>query len=275
VAVVVPVFGQVALALRCVGALDRLTPPNVELIVLDDAGPEPVAESALAATVASGRSWRLIRHERNVGFVGTVNELFELTAPRDVVVVNSDVEVLPGWFDALASAVGERVASASTMADHGGILSLAGLPATEDADLGPRLAVVRGAVPVSARIPVAVAHCTWFRRAALEDVDRFDERFAPGYGEEVDWSLRAAARGWHHVAALGSFVRHAQGASFGRGRGLFTLQRRHELLLLTRYRTRWWGLRRFARDPATDLAAARRTLETALSAAGGGSRGLP
>jgi GT2 family glycosyltransferase len=267
-----PVFGQLELVRQALSALDAHTPVGVELIVIDDCGPQRLDDRSVAQCLPSGRAWRLLRHDANRGFVGSVNHLFDLAGQRDVVVVNSDVTVLPGWFQALAAAASsERVASASSMADNGGILSV---PALAEQLTAAQLEDLRNQLETAAPIPVAVAHCTWFSRGALAAIGGFDERFSPGYGEEVDWSLRAGQAGFIHRAALGSFVRHAGSASFGAHRELFTLQRRHEMLLLLRYRRRWFAIRRFARDPHTELARGKARIARYIGTVTSGSKPL-
>ena len=50
--------------------------------------------------------------------------------------------------------------------------------------------------------PTAVGHCMYIRRACLDEVGELDvENFGLGYGEENDFSLRAAANGWRNVIA--------------------------------------------------------------------------
>jgi GT2 family glycosyltransferase len=263
--VAVPVYGQLDLVRRCLTAIDRQTPADVGLLVIDDHGPERLTDNGVAELLDSNRAWRFVSHRDNVGFVGSVNEAFDTTGRADVVVVNSDVEVLPGWFEALTGAANSRadVASISSLADNGGILSV---PALAGHDLTPgEWAMVRAALPAVAEIPVAVAHCTLFTRAALDTIGGFDLAFAPGYGEEVDWSLRASRRGMHHLASLHSYVLHAQSASFGRAEGLFSLQRRHELRLLARYRRQWFAIRAFARRTDSGLAAGLAAVDSELS----------
>jgi GT2 family glycosyltransferase len=254
--IVVPAYGNLDGLARCIESVDQHTDPQVPLLVIDDCGPQPVPDSFLA--LPSGRPTELVRNRGNLGFVGTANVAFERCA-GDVVLVNSDVTVLPGWFAGLTVAVrsSDRVASASALADRGGILSVPAFEQVTPTVLG----AVRRALPPAARLPVAVGHCTWFTRAALDDVGPFDPAFSPGYGEEVDWSLRAAARDWRHVAALHAAVRHAEAGSFGTGRHRDALRRRHELLLARRYPRQFVAVRRFARDRGTELAAALRTIQ--------------
>jgi GT2 family glycosyltransferase len=262
---VVPVYGRIDLAERCLRAIDDRTNVSVPLLLIDDCGDPPLTPEFVARTIRSGRRTTFVQHAENQGFVATMNEAFERTGSGNVVLVNSDVTVLAGWLPALQLALSAvpDLASASALADHGGILSLPGLaefrtlPANE---VARRIDALRATVHYAALIPVAVGHCTLFNRSALRHVGGFDTAFSPGYGEEVDWSLRAIRLGWRHVAALHSFVLHEEGASFGVDRPRERLRRRHELTLAARYPRRFVGIRRFARSPDTDLHRALSTL---------------
>ncbi|HJP99969.1 MAG TPA: glycosyltransferase [Jatrophihabitans sp.] len=260
----IPVYGRLELLQRAVRAVDRHTPVEIELVLIDDCGPDRLTESMLAEWLTSARAWRLIRHQTNAGFVSNANEFFELAGDSDVIVLNSDVEVLPGWFEGLRAAITSkpRAASASAMADNCPLLEV---PELARPGAQASLAAVRVAVPVAAKIPVAVGHCTWFHRRALAEVGSFDRAFDPGYGEEVDWSMRASKTGWLHLAALHSFVLHEGGASFGWRRGW--LRRWHELRLLRRYPLRWCWLRLVARNHHTAFGRARRRICKILRAA--------
>jgi GT2 family glycosyltransferase len=257
--IVVPVYGQLHLVERCLRAIDEQTFVSVPVLVIDDCGPQPITEQAVRAALGSGRAFRLIRHEANQGFVATMNHAFAICPASDVVVVNSDVAVLPGWLAALQDALDATAATASTsaVADNGGILSVAALAELRvDAPevIRQRLEHARAGVSAAVEIPVAVGHCTYFSGRALAEVGGFDPVFSPGYGEEVDWSLRAAQHGWRHVVAMHSYVLHDEGASFGAGSAREQLRRRHELRILARYPRSFVRLRRFARDPSSPLA---------------------
>ncbi len=81
-------------------------------------------------------------------------------------------------------------------------------------------------------IPVGVGFCLYMRRDCLRDVGGFDAAlFGKGYGEEVDFCLRARRRGWSHQLAADVFVYHAGGVSFG-GRRAALLERSQRLLNL-------------------------------------------
>jgi hypothetical protein len=74
----------------------------------------------------------------------------------------------------------------------------------------------------------------FIRRACLQAVGPFDEAaFGRGYGEENDFSRRAAAAGWRNVLAADVFVYHRGAVSFGAGR--FELMKQAEAALLARH----------------------------------------
>ena len=239
----VPVYGQLELAARAVRAIDRTSTADAPLLVIDDAGPERVDEAWLRAVVTSGRTCRLLRHEHNRGFVASANEAIAARTGGGVVVVNSDVVVFEGWLEALRTAAEQTaVASVTAVTNHGSVAtSVAAARCASSEELASMAAAARDSHRTPVPIPVAVGHCTLLTDAALADVGSFDEAFSPGFGEEVDWSIRATRRGWRHLAHPGVVVWHEGGSSFGRAGWA---RRRHELILLRRYPTEVLGFRR-------------------------------
>jgi hypothetical protein len=64
-------------------------------------------------------------------------------------------------------------------------------------------------------LPTGVGFCFYVGRDCLDDVGPFNtSAFGRGYGEENDFCLRAAARGWRNIAACDVLVRHTGEASF-------------------------------------------------------------
>lgn len=265
VTVVVPVYGSVDLASACLRSLALTLPRDVHLMVVDDLG-EPRITAEQVRVAVGGRQAQLVLNPVNRGFVGTVNDAAASRPDDDLVIVNSDVQVLAGWFEPLVTAAysSSTTASATALADNGGIVSV---PEIGEAALRDAAWVERTRASVSAvldipwvRVPVAVGHVCLLRRDALDVIGGLDPVFSPGYGEEVDWSHRASRAGLHHVAALTSWATHADGASFGDRRS--ALRRDHEWVLLRRYPWRTVSLRVHARSPrspwrhALDLVAA-------------------
>lgn len=219
--VVMPVYGSRALVLQAIDSVFAAeTKEAYELVVVDDASPDPVLRGELEALARAGLITLLV-NERNLGFVGSVNRGFALHADRDVVLLNSDTKVFGGWLDRLMAALRtERTATATPLSNAATILSYPAtlcdnrLPADAQVAQWDGLCAVLDAPLVE--IPTGVGFCMAVRRACLDQIGAFDgERFGRGYGEENDFCLRATSAGWRHVAASGLFVWHRGGASFG------------------------------------------------------------
>ncbi len=222
--VVMPVYGGRAMALQAIDSvLGAATREAFELVVVDDASPDPLLRGELQALAEAGLI-TLMENERNVGFVGAVNRGIALHPGRDVVLLNSDVRVFGDWLDRLLAALRTpRTATATPLSNAATILSYPAtlcenrLPADLDIAQWDRLCAATDFPPVE--IPTGVGFCMAVRRACLDQVGAFDqERFGRGYGEENDFCLRAAAAGWRHVAATSLFVWHRGGTSFGEER---------------------------------------------------------
>jgi GT2 family glycosyltransferase len=220
--VVVPVYGGRQLALQTIDSvLAAEGRTSYELIVVDDASPDPMLRSELRQLAEKG-FLTLLTNERNIGFVGTANRGFALHADRDVVLLNSDTRVFDGWLDRLTAALhgASRTGTACPLSNSATILSYPiplrdnhRLPGMDFAELD-RVCAQVGDAPVE--VPTAVGFCMAVKRACLDEVGLFDtEQFGRGYGEENDFSLRAAAAGWRHMAATDVFVWHRGGGSFG------------------------------------------------------------
>jgi GT2 family glycosyltransferase len=244
VIVCVPLYGAHNDFVSCLRSLLAHTPAATPILIADDATPDERSRAFIDELAAAGISeHRLIvlRQPENLGFPGNVNAAFAAAGRADVVLVNSDCQVAERWLDGMRDAAlsDARIATASALTNHGTLLSvprrnrpMSDLP--QDVSLDAAAAAIRAGSPrLRPRIPTAVGHCVYVRRAALDLVGPFDQSFAPGYGEEVDFSQRCLVHGLCHVVADDVFVLHRGGASLApEGR---ELQDRHERMLKVRY----------------------------------------
>ena len=218
--VVVPVYAGLDETLACLrSVLETTDRATVELVTVWDCGPEPKLLSALRDLAAQGLITLLVNDE-NRGFPGSVNRGMALRPEDDVVLLNADAEVFPGWLPRLSAAAYAHpdIATATPFANNGSIMAY---PASDDLDCDSdqareldRLFATNAAASVD--LPTGVGFCLYIKRATLMQIGLFEEQaFGPGYGEENDFCLRASAAGWRHVAAVNLFVRHSGGRSFG------------------------------------------------------------
>ena len=236
VAIVVPVYGKTATVLACLDSVFATLSPPHRIIVVDDASPDPDLRQALDRLAQEGRV-RLVRHARNQGFPTSANDGMTAAAGNDVILLNSDTLVPPGWLERLRDAchAAPDIGTATPFSNDASILSYPGPTGTNAL---PDLAATRLLDAAAHRanggdvvdIPVGVGFCLYIRRDCIDAVGPFRaDVFAQGYGEENDFCLRARHLGWRSVAVPGVFVAHLAGASFGpAGRHLRT---RNEALL--------------------------------------------
>lgn len=221
--VVVPVYNAVAELKACLGALARTLRSDDDVLLADDASPDPSVPAMLDRVCAAmPLRIRRVRRERNLGFVGNVNAALRETGDRDVVLLNSDTVPAPGWLDAIVDCAARdpSIATITPWSNNAEICSFPEFlrinPLPDDARL-QTLAAACAAEPLDdvPELPTGVGFCMYLRRAAVRRLGDFDAAtFGRGYGEENDWCRRAARHGWRNVFCPRAFVAHRGSASF-------------------------------------------------------------
>lgn len=224
--IIVPVYNAAPAVARCLASLRQHTRAGARLLLVDDASTDP----GVAPLLEMARQWpgvELLRNARNLGFTATVNRALARCAPdADVVLLNADTEVGPGWLAGLAQAAwsAPRIATATAVSDNAGAFSVPELERENPLPDGwggvaAARALLQHAGRVLPRLPTGNGFCMYLRHDARAEVGVLDEAaFPAGYGEENDWCQRAERRGWEHVIAGHVFVRHARSQSFGAAR---------------------------------------------------------
>ncbi len=101
--VVVPVYNAADDLAVCIKRLAAYTPDSVDILFIDDVSPDLRVAQVLAEAVKQG-NMRVLRNDKNVGFAATVNRGLSETGGNDVIILNSDARVTPGWFEGLLAA---------------------------------------------------------------------------------------------------------------------------------------------------------------------------
>lgn len=220
VTIVIPVYGGFEDTRLCIESVLASTyQTSAEIVVINDASPEPQLVEWLND---NAERFTLLHNEHNLGFVGTVNRGMALYPKNDVVLVNSDTEVSNDWLDRLQAAAysDARIGSVTPFSNNATICSYPvfcqdnELPeGYSPAELDQVFAQVNAEQLVD--IPTAVGFCMFIRRDCLNDAGVFDAKlFGRGYGEENEFCMRSAQRGWRHVLTGDTFVYHKGGVSF-------------------------------------------------------------
>lgn len=226
--IIVPVFNAGSMVARCLASLREYTPAGAQLLLIDDGSTDP----AIAPLLKMASAWpnvNVLSNDSNLGFTATVNRgLAACAADADVVLLNADTEVGPGWLQGLRMAAWARPehATATAVSDNAGAFSV---PELEQANALPQRwthadaarALLHAAGHAYPDLPTGNGFCMYIRHDARAEVGALDaEAFPAGYGEENDWCQRAEQRGWLHVIAGNVLVGHARSQSFGEQRRL-------------------------------------------------------
>ncbi|MBT8048787.1 MAG: glycosyltransferase family 2 protein [Xanthomonadales bacterium] len=221
ISVVIPAYNAAEELACCLESVFATTPMSTEVLIIDDASPDPATQRVLDDwREKAPAGWTFTRHEQNLGFVATANRGMRATH-GDVVLLNSDTLVTPRWLEGLQRclASGSEIATATPWTNNGEIASIPlfceSNPVPPDVD-AVAAAIAQAGSRGYPELPTAVGFCMAVSRRAIERVGVFNaEQFGKGYGEENDFSLRAAAAGMRNVLCDDVYVAHLGGRSFG------------------------------------------------------------
>ncbi|MDX2382274.1 MAG: glycosyltransferase family 2 protein [Acidimicrobiia bacterium] len=244
--VVITHRGPTAMLRRCLESISRADGPRCTIVVdngahasvpRDDYGPG-VGEVLRVENRGFGAAF-------NAG-VARVGELAAVAgrAPAYIALLNDDVEVAIDWLAPLVTqldgdhslgAVQPKLLLAGTSPPKINSLGVRFDGAGAGSDIG--YGEVDGtAYSTSRDIAVFTGGAVLFRRAFLDDLGGFDERYFLYY-EDVDLALRGAERSWHFRCEPASTVVHDQGSSSGDlGDEVHYLRERNRIWTTIRFR---------------------------------------
>jgi GT2 family glycosyltransferase len=218
VAVLIVNWNAGPLLARCLECLFRQTRVPDRILVVDNASTdESLARSATQLARAD-----VIRLQRNEGFARANNiGIRALRAFDAIALLNPDAFAEPGWLEALVDAAGR----APDVAAFGSRMLLDATPEYLDG-AGDSYHVSGRAWRNGHRAPVTswprqdaevfapCAAAALYRRAPLEEVGGFDERYFC-YFEDVDLGFRLRLRGYRSLYVDEAVVRHVSSALSG------------------------------------------------------------
>jgi GT2 family glycosyltransferase len=219
--VIIPVHNAPNELHRCLESVAATVPDECAVIIIDDASRDRAVDEVFEHWRRHARrNWSFDFQKQNRGFVATVNRGMKMTR-SDVVLLNSDTEVTPGWIEGLHRCLlsDPEIATATPWTNNGEIVSFP-LFCTVNTPPGDRNLVAeliaRTGKTVYPELPTAVGFCMAISRSALDRIGLFDEdTFGLGYGEENDFSMRVQAAGMRNVLCDDVYVVHLGGRSFG------------------------------------------------------------
>jgi len=236
--IIIPVFNGYEYLPKLFKALFENTNEPYRLIIIDDASTDYRVVEFLTRISEAKENVILIRNEKNLGFVRSVNRGFSLSQ-NHVAILNTDIELPPGWLYRLMKPIFEdkNIASTTPFTNSGTICSFPEF--LKDNELPGNLNYKKideifASLEINdcyIELPTGIGFCMGINKKALKDVGFFDEKhFEKGYGEENDWCMRARKKGYKNVLVPNLFVYHKHGGSFGTEEKLKLIKKNFEKL---------------------------------------------
>ncbi len=216
-------LNQARLLSDCLTSLFENEPEVPYLVHVFDQASTDATQDVLAGFRAA-HPGRLVtyRHPENVGFVLANNMVFAAYPASDVVILNDDTVLLPGWLDALA----ERAYSdpgigvvGSRLVYPNGTLQEAGSEIFRDGagqNIGKWDDPARPEYLAARDVQYCSGALLYIRREVLDRCGGgFDPRLAPAYYEDTDLCFAAREAGFRVVYEPASVIIHREGATNG------------------------------------------------------------
>ena len=240
--ILVPVFNSPDDTRSCLSAVLSTMAPDDELIIVDDSSED--ATRNICQEFSADRRVRLFHNQSNIGYSKSANLAFSLATHHHVVLLNSDTVVSAGWLDKLQ----RHLQNDPNLAAVGPLSNNAQAQSIPHQIVGDNLENDRVTDFVRPELLNEFLHfwsqgtellwaeslngfCLMFNKQCVTEIGLFDtDAFPRGYGEELDWCIRANDAGYSLGVALDTYVYHAKGKSFSSTERLILKAQANEIL---------------------------------------------
>ena len=222
VTIIVPVYGDWPSLSTCIDSLLQYAENNKVLLV-NDCGPEAdLIEANIKSKIHGAKNFEYHRNPENLGFLKNCNRaVSELDGTdNDIILLNSDAAITEGLIDTLRHVLisDSSIAAVSPRSNNATITTIP-IKAAKHKGLSPQKSYkvflkIKDKLPEYNTSPVAHGFCMLMRRSVIDKIGMFDEIFGKGYGEEVDFCMRAASHGYKNAISNRAFAYHLEARSF-------------------------------------------------------------
>ena len=217
VSLIIPLYAHAELTRACLRSIrEHTTRIGYEVVLVDDE-----ADDKTRQLLKEVRGARVVRNEKNLGYLRSMNRGASVARGRWLVLFNNDTEVTRGWLEAMldcaSSAPDVGVVTPKFIYPDGSLNEAGGIIWRD----GTGMNYGRGDVPE--RFQYEYRRETDYGSAAAlmvsadlwKDIGGFDERYLPMYYEDADLCFEARERGLRVLYEPGAVIVHHEGATAG------------------------------------------------------------
>lgn len=194
-----------------------------ELIIIDNASTDGTVE-----WLKQQNDIKYILNEKNNGFAGGCNQGIKMAVGTEILLLNNDTIVVPGWLENLRHALysSPRVGAVGPVTNNAANLQNINVPYknndwTEIIDFGSKYNRINSNKGWQKKIRL-IGFCMLIKMTAVKKVGLLDERFFPGNFEDDDYSLRLIQAGYDLLQCNDTFIHHFGGTSFKKYKQKYT-----------------------------------------------------
>lgn len=217
VSIIIPVYNNACILRQMLISLQYTVKQSesLEIVFVDDCSEENDVFNVISEFVSSsGYPAKLIKNERNYGFATSVNIASEHASGDILLVCNSDLIFIKGWYNPIVSMLGSNISigavgniqirTADKAIDHAGIFisedgKVSHIKNVDDSQKSDNIFAFTGAL-------------FGIKKDVFHSLGGFDERYING-GEDIDLCLRIKSIGYDLGIVYDSVVEHYVGAS--------------------------------------------------------------
>ncbi len=226
---------------------------SLEVLVVDNASSDGSAD----AVAREFPHVQLVRNAENAGYSRAVNQAIHAAGGRHVLILNPDIEVIPGSIDALLAHMSAHprtgIAGGKLLNSDGTLqyscrtfytVSTLLFRRTPLGRLFPKSRVVREHLMLdwdhasTREVDWMLGACLMVRAEAIREVGLMDERFFM-YFEDVDWCYRMKQHGWSVMYVPDAVMKHVHRRESATGGGLSNRRLRAHLNSMFRFFDKW------------------------------------
>jgi GT2 family glycosyltransferase len=211
VSIILPVFNNLKYTIECLLSISQNTSVDMsyEIIIADDA-----SEDSTASVLSAIPNLRITSNIVNLGFLRNCNRAAELAKGEYILFLNNDVQVQPGWLDAMikvfrderdVGAVGPKIIYPNGFLQEAGVTwrrdGTAEMIGLSESPTEPRFNYQRD-------VDYCSGACLLLKTQFFKSIGGFDERFAPAYCEDSDLCLQVRAAGLRVVYCPEAVIVH-------------------------------------------------------------------